>query len=143
MRRYLQQVLAFFAFAFLAVGSSTLVAATPAQAFGNETFGCRVTPGTDTIWRTTCSNTVPASSYNVRFAVLNQSGGGYTYSWNISGTYHQVSSGCTSTSSSCVVTVSNNQDHFINATVTYRKDGQSATRHAEAFTLMYCGDHLC
>lgn len=100
-------------------------------------------PGSDAIWRTHCSNTVPAYSYNVGFAVLNQSGGGYTYSWNISGTYQHVITGCTSTSSSCAVAVSNNQDHFIDATVTYSKDGQSATRHASAVILMFCGDLLC
>ncbi|MFL6130862.1 MAG: hypothetical protein ACJ73E_17580 [Mycobacteriales bacterium] len=119
----------------LSVGS-----ASPAAAFGGETFGCRVAPGTDFTWREFCSNTKQATTYNVGFAVLNTSGT-YTYSWTITGPYQYVITGCTSTSYDCAVAVTAGAgDKVIDGTVTYTQNGQSATQWAEATVMPYCWD---
>ena len=137
----------------LFVGFSTVLAvvtslvagsASPAAAFGGETFGCRVAPGTDFQWRQYCFNTKYATTYNVGFAVLNTSGTGYTYQWTISGDYQYVITGCTSTSYDCAVSVRIGAgDKEILASVTYTQNGQSATRYADATISPYCGSEIC
>jgi hypothetical protein len=114
----------------------------PASAIGGETFGCRIAPGTVFTWDQFCSNSKPAQTYNVGFAVLNTSGGGYTYSWTITGPYQYVIVGCTSTSYDCAVAVSRGSKE-ITGTVTYTQNGQSATQTAYASIEPYCGNQLC
>src|SRR5215212_4146168 len=107
----------------LAVTTSVVAgSASPAAAFGGETFGCRVSPGTDFVWREFCSNTKYATNYNAGFAVLNTSGSGYTYQWTITGNYTSIYTGCTSTSYDCAVWVRVGE---VQVTVTYTQNGQS------------------
>jgi hypothetical protein len=116
----------------------------PAAAFGGETFGCRVAPGTDFVWRSFCVNTKPATTYNAGFAVLNTSGGGYTYQWNISGDYLYIIVGCNSGSYDCAVAVRGGSiDRQVDVSVTYTQNGQSATQYASAYIRGYCGTELC
>jgi len=117
--------------------------APPASAIGNETFGCRIAPGTEFQWYEYCTNTKPATLYNVAFAVQNTSGS-YTYSWAIGGPYQYVITGCTSTSPTCAVAVPGGQtDKEITGTVTFTQDGQSVTRNAYAYVHGYCGGQYC
>ncbi|MGN9769154.1 hypothetical protein ACTMS2_28770 [Micromonospora sp. SD12] len=127
----------------LAVATLGLATASPAAAFGGETFGCRVAPGTIFTWETTCLNSKPATMYNVGFAVLNTAGS-YTYSWTVTGPYEYVITGCTTTSYDCAVAVrGGSNDSEITASVTYSQGGQSATRSATAIIRGYCGSYLC
>lgn len=128
-----------------AVAASSLVLGTaaPAAAFGGETFGCRIAPGTVFTWSTYCQNSRPATTYNVGFAVLNTTGT-YTYSWTVTGPYQSVITGCTSTSYDCAVSVhAEASDVEIFATVTYTQDGQSATQSARAMVIPYCDNMYC
>lgn len=142
MTRHLRRITTFVATALLAAGGLTFVSATPAQAFGGETFGCRVAPGTDLVWRSACYNNRSASTYNAGFAVLNTTGTGYTYDWNISGSYLYVIVGCTQTSSDCALAMPNADGH-VHVTVTYTQAGQSATKSATAIIRQFCGAYLC
>jgi hypothetical protein len=128
-----------------AVAAATLVVApaSPAAAFGDETFGCRIAPGTVFTWNEFCANSAPASTYNVGFAVFNTSGS-YTYSWTITGDYRSIITGCTPTSYDCAVSVRRGvSDQWVTGTVTYTQNGQSATQTAYAIVMPYCGNLLC
>jgi regulation of enolase protein 1 (concanavalin A-like superfamily) len=130
----------------LAVATSIVAgSASPAAAFGGETFGCRVSPGTDFVWRSVCHNTKYATKYNAGFAVLNTSGSGYTYQWTITGNYQSIYVGCTSTSYDCAVWMSGNVEGEVDVTVTYTQNGQSATQSASAYIIPepYCGSYYC
>lgn len=120
--------------------TGAMISAVPAQAFGSETFGCRISPGTVFTWNTTCNNnTEPANTYNVGFMVQNTSGSGYSYTWSISGPYTSVYSGCTSTSADCAVLVSGRAgDEEIDATVTVTQAGQSEVFTSHAFINAWC-----
>lgn len=127
----------------LAAASLNLAAASPAAAFGEETYGCRLSPGTVLTWKTICNNTKPSGRYNAGFAVLNTSGE-YTYQWTINGDYLSIITGCTATSSSCAVALpGSDTDSILSVTVTYSQGGQSATRTAYAVVNMYCGTVYC
>jgi hypothetical protein len=125
----------------LAVVTTTAVTAAPASAFGGETFGCRVAPGHTFTWSEFCTNDSPANQYNVGFAVLNTSGA-YSFSWQITGSYQSVFTGCTSTSSDCALLVGRGYRE-LSVTVTYTQNGQSATRTAYADIEPFCGSQLC
>ncbi|RSM64301.1 hypothetical protein DMB66_20575 [Actinoplanes sp. ATCC 53533] len=127
----------------LAAASLSLATASPAAAFGQETFGCRLSPGTVLTYKTLCTNSKPSSRYNAAFAVQNTSGD-YTYSWAIAGDYTSIVGGCTATSSTCAVALpGSSTDSTVSVTVTYSQGGQTATRTAHAFTFMYCGTIYC
>jgi hypothetical protein len=127
----------------LAAASLSLATASPAAAFGQETFGCRLSPGTVLTWKSVCSNSKPSSRYNAAFAVLNTSGD-YTYSWTIGGDYTSIVGGCTATSSSCAIALpGSSTDSLASVTVTYSQGGQSATRTAHAVVFMTCGTMYC
>ncbi|MGY0230812.1 hypothetical protein [Longispora urticae] len=84
-----------------------------------------------------------ATTYNVAFQVQNLSGA-YTYSWNVSGPYTSVITGCTSSSATCAVSVPGGAfDSEIHAAVTYSQGGQSATRYSVAILRARCGGMLC
>ncbi|GIG59969.1 hypothetical protein Lfu02_43410 [Longispora fulva] len=138
----MRSVLVGLAAGVVAATSLTLSSASPAAAFGGETFGCRIAPGTIFTWSQYCNNSVPASTYNVAFQVFGS--GSYTYSWSISGPYTSVITGCTSTSPACAVSVPGGMfDSEIYATVTYSQGGESATRSSVAILNAYCGSYLC
>lgn len=108
----------------LVVGS-----ASPAAAFGGETVGCHITPGVGG-YAPNCYNTKQLLNYTVNFAVLGTSGN-YTYSWSVSG-HDLIVSGCTATSSTCVVRVAHQASVLVIAEVTYNSGGQSATGSSTA-----------
>lgn len=124
-----------------AAAGLTLGTASPASAFGGETFGCRIAPGTEFDWYPTCTNSGGAQTYNVGFAVLDTSGT-YTYSWTITGSYRYVITGCTSTSYDCAVATGRGGKE-ISATVTYTQAGQGATQTATAYIEPWCGSRPC
>lgn len=142
IRRRIRSFLASLAVCVVATTTLSVAAASPAAAFGNETFGCRVSPGSVLTWNQFCRNSTPASVYNAGFAVLNTSGS-YTYSWSISGPYQSVFVGCTSTSHDCAVWVDGSTDATVSVTVTYTQNGQSATRTARATIIPFCGNQFC
>lgn len=143
MRTRLRSTLAGFAAVIVAATTFTLSTASPAAAFGGETFGCRIAPGTIFNWYQYCHNSKPASTYNVAFQVFGGSGD-YTYSWNVTGPWTSVITGCTSTSVACAVAVPGGAfDSEIYATVTISQGGQSATMNSVAILNAYCGNYLC
>lgn len=142
MTQRIRRAITCLAVCVLAAAAAVIVSASPASAFGGETFGCRVSPGTVLTWENPCYNTRPATTYNAGFSVNNLSGSGYTFSWSYSGPVLYVISGCTSTSSSCGLAVAN-RDAFISVTVTYSQNGQSAAKSADAIIRQYCGPELC
>jgi hypothetical protein len=143
MRR-VRRMLAALAAGLTVALSLSVGAASPAAAIGGETFGCRVSPGSDFEWRQVCHNTMPASRYNAGFALQNLSGGDYTFDWRIEGRYTSIFVGCTATSSSCGVwTPGSSSESEVTVTVTYTQNGQSATRSATAYIFAYCSWGLC
>lgn len=127
----------------LAAASLNVAAASPAAAFGGETYGCRLSPGSVLTWDVLCSNSRPSARYNAGFAVLNTSGE-YTYQWTINGDYLSIVAGCTATSSGCTVALpGSDTDSILSVTVTYSQGGQSATRTAWAVVNRYCGNVFC
>ena len=132
----IRRILAVLAVAVLAIPINIGLSSPAAAAFGDETFGCRVSPGTDLTWRTHCMNNLPSASYVAGFALLNTTGS-YTFSWSISGSHNGILSGCTSTSSDCALHVSDGSS--VTVTVTYSQGGQSRTQSAAATIIPYCG----
>ena len=143
MFRHIRSLLAALAASLIAAGSFAVATAAPAAAFGAETYGCRVSPGTILTWEPVCYNSRPAATYNAGFAVLNTSGA-YDFSWHIDGPYLGIFTGCDRTSNGCGVLVpGGSTDSVITVTVTYTQNGQSATRSATAIIRGYCGGQLC
>lgn len=142
---FLRAVLLRLAAVVLAAGAFGVAGGSPAQAFGDETFGCRIAPGFDPAFRPLCTNTKPSPTYSVAFVVNNLSGGGYTFSWIIGGSFiGGVSSGCGPTDSICGLTVRGGRlDSEIQMTVILAQAGQLAARHATAVINAYCGPQLC
>jgi len=142
MTQRIRRTIAHIAICVLAATAGIFAGAAPASAFGGETFGCRVSPGTVLTWRQICNNNRPASVYIAGFNVLNLSGDGYTFSWSYTGDVLYVHSGCTPTAAGCGLAVANG-DAFVSVTVTYSQGGQSATQWSTAVIRMYCGQVLC
>jgi hypothetical protein len=134
--------------AHLAVGVLVAIAgifatASPALAFGGETFGCRVSPGPATAFTNPCTNKVGATTYNAGFFLQNLSGAGYRFSWSWSGgPVLGIVAGCTSTDDGCGLRVANS-DTRVQVTVTYSQGGQTASRSATAIIRQFCGKVLC
>lgn len=142
MTQHIRRAVTGLAVCVLMAAAAVIVSASPASAFGSETFGCRVAPGTVLIWQDPCYNNQPADVYNAGFNVNDLSGTGYTFSWSYSGPVLYVISGCTPTASGCGLAVENS-DAIIHVTVTYTQNGQSATKSANAVIRQYCGNYLC
>ena len=137
MRRRIRTTLARVAVFVLTAVSLPLASPSPAAAFGEETFGCRVAPGYDFTWDYYCDNstdTSGATTYTAGFALLNTSGT-YTYSWSIVGSHRGVIVGCTSTSYDCALRMRAGDEAEV--TVTYAQNGQSASQSAYA-AIYYC-----
>src|SRR5687768_13738267 len=101
MTSRIRRTISRLAVGILAATAGIVVSAAPAQAFGGETFGCRVSPGSVLTWHNPCINNKPASVYNTGFNLLNLSGDGYTFSWSYSGPVLYVVAGCTPTAAGC------------------------------------------
>lgn len=143
MLRRIQSSLAALAVSLIAAASFTVATAAPAAAFGAETFGCRLSPGTILTWEPVCFNSRPSATYNAGFAVLNTSGT-YQFTWTIDGPYLSIFAGCDSVSSGCAVIMpGGSADSILQVTVTYTQNGQSATKSATAIIRGYCGGQLC
>ena len=113
-----------------------------ASALGGESLLCHVSPSHDPYGYQICDNDMYASSYQVTFAVRNVTAPS-TYAWSISADLPwTVSSGCTSTSSTCVVSVPN-ADNAINASVTLTQNGATETLTSSAMIGQYCYDFYC
>jgi hypothetical protein len=136
-------VLSGLAASALAAASVSLAGATPAAAIGQETFGCRLSPGNVSTYRTLCSNTRASARYDATFALLNTSGT-YVASWAVTGRYQSIVAGCTATSTTCTIALfGSSTDSSAAVTVTYTQDGQTATRYAEAIVYQFCGTAPC
>lgn len=127
----------------LAAASLSLVGAAPAAAIGQETFGCKLSPGNATTYQGLCVNSRPSGRYDANFALQNTSGA-YSFSWAISGRYQSIIFGCTATSTQCVISLpGSSSDSQASVTVTYSQDGQTATRSATAIVYRFCGSIYC
>lgn len=129
--------------ALITASGLAVVTAGNASALGGETLTCRVTPGRTLGFYPKCSNSMGASSYQVTFWVQNETAPS-TYAWSISADLSPwtVTSGCTSTSSICVISVPN-ADNYITGSVTLTQDGATETLTSRAFIGQYCGTVSC
>ena len=126
----------------LAAGGLVATAA-PAQAFGGEVLGCRVSPGPATTFTNPCVNKKGASTYNAGFWLQNLSGTGYTFSWSwTGGPVIGIVAGCGPTSDGCGLLVANS-DTSVRATVVYSQGGQTGSQSATAIIRQFCGTMLC
>lgn len=110
-----------------ALGMS-LVSTGPAMAIGGESLACQV--NASGLSSPECGPRNAAGTYSVMFQVVNGSGS-YSYSWSVP---RPPSSGCTSTSSYCIISVvpSGGSDLQITGSVTITQSGQSAGLTATA-----------
>ncbi|HEX6684699.1 MAG TPA: hypothetical protein VF062_17980 [Candidatus Limnocylindrales bacterium] len=139
----IKRTFAQLAIGVLAATGGIAATASPAQAFGGEVLGCRVSPGPATAFTNPCTNKKGAATYNAGFWLQNLSGPGYTFSWSWSGgPVIGIVAGCTSTSDGCGLLVANS-DTFVHATVTYSQGGQTASRSATAVIRQFCGTVPC
>jgi hypothetical protein len=107
------------------------------EALGGESLGCFVNQGTPgTFTSPTCEATLPKLSYTVPFKVLNGSGT-YSYAWTTSGL--TVSSGCTSTSDTCIIAARGSKaNQTLTVSVAITQSGASSTLSASAFIPPVC-----
>lgn len=139
----IRRTLAHLAVGVLAATAFVVATPSPAQAFGAEVFGCRVSPGPATAFTNPCLNKKGAATYNAGFWLQNLAGPGYTFSWTwTGGPVIGIVAGCTSTSDGCGLLVANSDTH-VQATVTYSQGGQTASRTATAIIRQFCGTVLC
>ena len=113
---------------------AVLVAVAPrrSDAIGGESLGCFVNVGDPGVYTSPeCFPTIPRTSYTIHFRVFGGSGT-YTYSWATNGA--TVSSGCTSTSDFCLLSVRANSggDRTFPVSVTLTQAGQQTTVSAFA-----------
>ncbi len=145
MTQRIRRAITRLAVCVVAATAAVIVSTSPASAFGGETFGCRISPGTVLTWNNPCYNNRGPDiygNYHAGFNVNNLSGSGYTFSWSYSGPVLYVISGCTSTASGCGLAVPNT-DGIVKVTVTYSQNGQSATQSANAVFRLFCGNFPC
>lgn len=128
--------------ALITAGGLAVAIAPDASALGGESLVCRVGPSRTAAFNPSCSNNMPATSYGVTFWVQNETAPS-TYAWSITSDLRwTVSSGCTSTSNNCTITVPN-ADNDITASVTLTQNGASETLTSYAFVGQYCGTIYC
>lgn len=101
------------------------------EALGGESLGCFVNIGLPGQYTSpTCFANRPQFSYTVPFQVLGGSGT-YSYAWNTAGL--TVSSGCTSSSSACIIAARGIMaDQNLTVSVVITQSGQQATLSASA-----------
>jgi hypothetical protein len=112
----------------------------PALALGGESLGCFVNDGLPATFDSPeCLPTVARTSYGVVFKVLGGSGS-YTYSWSVGGGGAAVTSGCTTSSDTCILQVnaSSGSDKTVNASVTLTQGGQQVVVSAVATIPAVC-----
>jgi hypothetical protein len=109
-----------------------------ASALGGEWLGCQVGPGSNGTYSQLCRNNGPTlGGYEAEFKVQNETAPS-TYSWSVPASYQSsIVYGCTSTSSSCAVSLSNSdQDLWVSVTLT--QGGASSTLTSRARILQTC-----
>jgi hypothetical protein len=128
--------------ALITASGLAVATADNASALGGETLVCRVSPSRTAPFNPSCSNNMPASSYQVAFWVQNETAPS-TYAWSISADLRwSVVDGCTSTSNSCTISVPN-ANNDITASVTLTQNGATETLTSYAFVGQYCGTIYC
>jgi hypothetical protein len=107
------------------------------EALGGESLGCFVNVGSPGVYSSpTCDAPSPRFSYTVPFQVLGGSGA-YSYAWNTTGL--TVSSGCTASSSSCIISARGiAADQTLTVSVVITQSGQQATLSASANIAAVC-----
>jgi hypothetical protein len=128
------------AVALIAVGAPAF-SMTAASASG-PTLGCNIQPSGNDNFTSTCGTGDPSSSYGVTYEVQGTSGT-VTYAWTppSSGT---VTSGCTSTSNTCSISVRGlEEDQRLTATVIVTENGSPSTLSSTAIINAVCGDEFC
>jgi hypothetical protein len=106
---------------------------------------CDVAPSPNFV--TYCQSGTPQSpTYQVTFKVFAPVGGPYAYAWTVPSLMGQsISSGCTSTSSVCVLRVNNYGSHLntIYVTVVDPVTNESVSTDASYETWAVCGSIFC
>jgi hypothetical protein len=90
----IKQTLVHLAVGVLAATAGIVATAQPAQAFGGEVLGCRISPGPATAFTNRCINKQRADTYNAGFWLQNLSGADYTFSWSWNGPVIGIVAGC-------------------------------------------------
>ena len=128
--------------AFAAIPAATTTVASPAQAVGGETIGCRISPG-EADFHDPCTTQVSASTYSVAFLVQGATAGS-TFTWSLSGPYVGPLGGCGSADNYCTMYVHGaGSDRRITANVTVSYAGQSVGLWTRATIPALCGPYLC
>jgi hypothetical protein len=101
-----------------------------------SSLACNISPGNGNFTQGFCANGVPSFTYTITFRVQGVSGSA-SYSWTPPGGL--IASGCTSTSSSCAVSVTQGRrDQDRVATVVVTQGGTHTTLSATAETAAVC-----
>lgn len=123
------------------VGGS-LASAGNASALGGEWLGCRVLPASTNTFSSGCSNSQPASTYEVTFAVQNETAPS-TYSWSRPSKYAVVS-GCSATQNWCSLSVPGGTfDRTVTVSVTLTQGAATETLSTQAGIGAYCNGQPC
>jgi len=115
-----------------------------ASAFGSEKLGCYVTPShtQPQLSSAGCTTTMPASSYQAVFGVMNETGS-YTYAWSVPTPYRsKIGMGCTSGYDYCEL-INLTPTSQITVSVTISQNGRSATLSVTADIEPWCGNYFC
>jgi hypothetical protein len=137
----MRKALLSLAAAVIAFGAPAL-SVDAASAASSPSLGCNIQPSTGDNFDQFCGTSDAASTYGVTYLVPGGTGT-FSYAWTVpnSGT---VALGCTSTSNTCVIDVSaNEEDRRLTASVVVTQDGSSATLSATALINAVCGDVFC
>jgi hypothetical protein len=127
--------------ALIALGG-TAFSVTAASAASGPTLGCNIQPSGGDSFTSTCGTGDASSSYGVTYEVQGQSGT-VSYAWTppASGT---VTSGCTSTSDVCSISVRGlEEDQRLTATVVVTENGSPTTLSSTAIINAVCGKVFC
>lgn len=120
----------------------SLIGAGNASALGGEWLGCRVLPASTNSYSQTCSNSQPATTYEVTFAVQNETASS-TYSWSRPSMYAVVS-GCSATLNWCSLSVPGGTfDRRVTVSVTLSQAGATKTLSTTAWIGAYCYGQPC
>lgn len=113
-----------------------------ASAASSPVLVCNVQPSGTTAFGSVCDSDYAASAYSVAFLVQGGSGT-YSYSWTVP-PHFTIGYGCTSTSSSCVLTIRGTPvEHDIIMSVVLTQGGTQTTLTAEAYIPPVCGGVIC
>lgn len=126
------------------LGLTVFSGAGTASAIGQETFGCRITPGGGATFTETCiTNQETITYYSVAFKVQNATASS-TFSWTIPAFYQsRIISGCSSASSGCTLSAPRWGEQEIYVDVWISDGGASRFLSSAAYIPAWCSGDYC